>query len=86
MDLGIEVSAAIFNDSKTKIGVSSFEQRGENDAAGGDSIEKQRVDVIGAKDHGKIGAGKGADAMLGNNNFTLFRGDNRWDRPEWFLK
>ena len=86
MDLRIEVSAAILDDNEAKIGVSSFEQGGKNDTAGCDSVENQRVDVIGAKDHSEIGASKGTDAMLGNYNFALSRGDERWDRSERFLK
>ena len=39
MDLGIEVGAAVFDDSETEIGVGSFKQCGEDDTTGGDSIE-----------------------------------------------
>jgi hypothetical protein len=86
MDLRVQVSTAIFNDSETKIGVGCFEQGGEYDAAGGDSVKHERVDLIGAKDHGEIGAGKGTDPMFGDNNFALLRANDRWDRAERLLK
>ena len=38
MELGVEVGAAILDDGKAKVGVGGFEQRGENYAAGGDSV------------------------------------------------
>ena len=80
MKLGIEVGAAILNHSETKIAVRGFEQSGEDNATGRDSVENQRVDVIGAKDHGEIGAGERTDAMLGNNDVAFFWSDDRWDR------
>jgi hypothetical protein len=52
----------------------------------GNAVENQRVNVIGAKDHGQVGAGEGTDAMLGDDNFALFRRNDSRDRSERFLK
>jgi hypothetical protein len=86
MEIGVEVGAAVFNDRQTEIGVGGFEQSGEDDAAGGDAVENQRVNVIDAEDHGEVGAGESADAMLGDDDFAFFRGDDSRDRSERFLK
>ena len=71
METGVEVGAAVLNDRQTEIGVGCFEQSGEDNAAGGDAVENQRVNVIGAEDHGEVGAGEGTDAMLGDDNFAF---------------
>lgn len=39
-----------------------------------------------AEDHGEIGAGEGADATFGNNNFAFLWGDFRWARSKRSLK
>ena len=60
MELCVEVGAAILDDGKAKVGVGGFEQRGENYAAGGDSVVcvwAQRVDA---------GCWRGADAVYGS--------------------
>lgn len=54
MNLEIEVSAAVLNDSETKIGVRGLKQSGEDNAAGGDSVKNQCVNLISAKDHGEV--------------------------------
>jgi len=86
MEIGVEVSAAVLDDRQTEIGIGCFEQSGEDNAAGGDAAENQRVNVIGAEDHGEVGAGEGTDAMLGDDNFAFFRRDDSRDRSERFLK
>jgi hypothetical protein len=43
METGVEVGAAVLNDRQTEIGVGCFEQSGEDNAAGGDAVENQRV-------------------------------------------
>ena len=86
METGVEVGAAVPNDRQTDIGVGCFEQGGEDNAASGDAIENQRVNVIGAEDHGEVGAGEGTDAMLGDDNFAFFRRDDSGYRSERFLK
>ncbi len=86
MELRIEVGTAVFDDHETKIGVSSFEQSGEDHPACRDSVKNQRIYIVGAEDHGEIGAGKGTDPVLGDNDFTIFGGDDRWDFTERFLK
>jgi len=86
MEIGVEVGAAVLNDRQTEIGVGCFDQSGEDNAAGGNAVENQRVNVIGADDHGEVGAGKGTDAMLGDDNFAFFRRDDRGDRSERLLK
>jgi hypothetical protein len=50
------------------------------------AVENQRVNVIGAEDHGEVGAGKGTDAMLGDDNFAVFRCDDRGDRSVRLLE
>ena len=86
MEIGIEVGAAVLNDRQTEIGVGCFEQSREDNAAGGDAVENQGVNVIGPEDHGEVGAGEGADAMLGDDNFAFSRRDDSRDRSERFLK
>jgi len=86
MEIGVEVGAAVLNDRQTEIGVGCFDQSGEDNAAGGNAVENQRVNVIGADDHGEVGAGKCTDAMLGDDNFAFFRRDDRGDRSERLLK
>lgn len=55
-----------------EIGVSCFEQGGEDDAAGGDAVENQRVNVIRAENHGEVSAGEGTDTMLDDDDFASF--------------
>ena len=86
VEIGVEVGAAVLNHRQTEIGVGGFEQSGEDNAAGRDAVENQRVHVIGAKDYGEVGAGKGTDAMPGDHNFAFFRRDDGGDRSERFLK
>jgi hypothetical protein len=86
MEIGVEVGTAVLNDRQTEIGVGCFEQSGEDNAAGGDAVENQRVNVIGTEDHGEVGAGEGTDAMLGDDNFAFFRRDDSGYRSERFLK
>jgi hypothetical protein len=86
MEIGVDVGAAVLNDRQTEIGVSCFEQSGEDNAAGGNAVENQRVNVIGAEDHGEVSAGEGTDAMLDDDDFAFFRRDDSGDRSERFLK
>lgn len=86
METGVEVGAAILNDRQTEIGVGCFDQSGENNAAGGNAVENQIVNVIGVEDHGEVGAGEGTYAMLGDDDFAFFRRDDRGDRSERLLK
>ena len=86
METGVEVGAAVLNDRQTEIGVGCFEQSGEDNAASGDAVENQRANVIGAEDHGEVGAGEGTDAMLGDDNFAFFRRDDSRDGSERVLK
>lgn len=86
MEIRVEVGAAVLDDSEAEVVVGGFQQSGEDNAAGGDAKEDERVNVVGAKDHCKVGAGEGADAMLGNDNFALFRGYCRRDRSQRSLK
>ena len=86
MEIGIEVGTAILNDHQTEIGIGCFEQSGEDNAAGGDAVENQRVNVIGTEDHGEVGAGECTDAMLGDDNFAFFRRDDSGYRSQRFLK
>jgi len=77
MDIRVEIGTAVLDDCQTEICVNSFEQSWEDDAAGGDAEENQRINVIGAKDHSEVGASEGTDTMLGDDNFPIFRGDNK---------
>ena len=86
MEIGVEVGAAVLNDRQTEIGVECFEQSGEDNAAGGDTVENHRVNVIGTENHGEVGAGEGTDAMLGDDNFAFFRRDDSGYRSERFLE
>jgi hypothetical protein len=86
VELGIKVSAAVPNNNETKICVNRFEQSGEDNAAGGDSVKNQRINIVGTKDPSEIGPSKGTDPMFSDGDLTLFGGDDRWDLPEWFLK
>lgn len=72
VEIWIEVGTAIFNNLEAKIGVSSFEQSGEDNAAGCNSEKDQRINFLRTKDHRKISAGKGTNPMLCDRNLTLF--------------
>jgi hypothetical protein len=86
MEIRVEVGAAVLNDRQTEIGVGCFEQSGEDNAAGGDAVENQRVNVIGTEDHGEVGAGECTDAMLDDDNFAFLRRDDSGYRSQRFLK
>jgi len=86
METGVEVSAAIFDNREAEIGIGCLDQRRENDAAGRNAEQYQRINIVGPEDHGEVGAGEGTDAMLGDDNFALFRCDDSRDRSERFLK
>jgi len=73
MEIEVEVGAAVVDDSEAEIVGGGFEQRGKDDAAGGHTEEDECVNVISAEDHGYVGAGEGADAVLGDDKFALFR-------------
>jgi hypothetical protein len=49
----VQVSATIADDRKTVIGVSSLDKSGKDDTTGRNAQKNQRIDVIGAKDHGE---------------------------------
>jgi hypothetical protein len=82
METGVEVGAAIFDNREAEIGISSLDQRRENDAAGGNAEQYQRINIVGTEDHGEVRSGECADAMLGNDDFAFFGSDRRGDRSE----
>jgi hypothetical protein len=43
METGVEVSAAIFDNREAEIGIGSLDQRRENDTAGGNTEQYQRI-------------------------------------------
>ena len=53
METGVEVSAAIFDNREPEIGIGSLDQRRENDAAGGNAEQYQRINIVGTEDHGE---------------------------------
>jgi hypothetical protein len=75
MELGIQIGAAVLDDRETIIGISSFEESGEDNAAGRNPVENQRINRTSAKNHGEIRASEGADAMIGDDDLALFRSD-----------
>jgi len=81
-EIRVEVGAAILDDGEAEIVGNSFEKSGEHNATGDDAEEDKRVNVVGTKDHGKVGAGEGTDATLGDDNFAFFRGGCNGDRSE----
>jgi hypothetical protein len=76
----VQVSAAIADDRKTVIGVSSVDKSGKDHTAGRNAIKNQCVDVIGRKNHGEIRAGEGADSVLCYDNFIVSGRDGVWER------
>ena len=86
MELRIKVSAAILDHHKAKIGISRFQQSRQDYAARRDSVKNQRIDFVGTEDHGEIGAGKCADAMLGNDDLTVSWRYGRRDLSQRFLE
>jgi len=80
MQFEIDVRAAVLDDDEAVVGVSGLEEGGEDDAAGGDAEEDERFDIIGAKDHFKVGACEGADAVLGDDDVVGLRSDRGVDR------
>ena len=86
MKLCVQISAAIADDGKTVISISSLEKSGQDDATGRNSVKNKRIDVVGAEDHRKIGASEGTDPALGDNNFILVWSDGIRDRSKGFSK
>ncbi len=80
IQLRVEVGAAVLDDNQAVIGVGGFAEGGEYDAAGGDAEEDKRFDVVGAEDHFEVGAGEGADAVLGDDDVVRFGSDGGVDR------
>ena len=77
MDFGVTVRAAILQNDATIVGISGMSKRGQDHAAGGDSEQRERTDVLRAKDHIQVGAGKGAHAVLDDRDVSVLRG-NCW--------
>ena len=86
MQVRVQIGATVADDRETVVGVGRREQGGQNDAAGRNAIKDQRIDVLGAQDHREIGAGEGADPVLGNDNFILARCDRSRDCCKRLLK
>ena len=86
MDAGIEVSTAIFNDGETEIGVSSLEQGGKDDAAGSDSKRTSVSMSLARRIMLRSVPVKALMRCLVITELPLFRRDDRWNRPERFLK
>src|SRR4029077_16311726 len=86
METGVEVGAAIFDNCEAEIGIGSLDQRRENDAAGGNAEQYQRINIVGPEDHREVRSGECADAMLGNHDFAFLGSDRRGDRSERPLK
>jgi len=86
METGVEVGAAIFDNCEAEIGIGSLDQRRENDAAGGNAEQYQRINIVGPEDHREVCSGECADATLGNHDFAFFGSDRRGDRSERPLK
>ena len=80
MDFRVLVRAAIAEDDEAKIFVGGVEERGEDDAAGGDAEEDERLDFARAKDHAEVRAGEGADAVLRDDNVAFLRSDGWMNR------
>ena len=80
MQFEIEVGAAVLDDDGAVIGIGGLEESGEDDAAGGDAEEDERFDVVGAEDQFEVSAGKGADAVLGDDDVAGFRSDGSVNR------
>jgi hypothetical protein len=73
VEFGVGIEAAVADDDEAVVGIAGVEEGREDDAAGGDAEEDQGVDFLGAQDHLQIGALKGADAMLGNDDVVFVR-------------
>lgn len=80
VEFGVEVGAAVAEDDEAIIGVGGMEQSGEDDAAGGDAEEDERVDFAGAEDHFEVRACEGADAVLGDDDVALARSHGGMNR------
>ena len=70
MDVWVLVGAAVFDDDEAVVGVGGVKEGGEDDSASGDTEEDEGVDVVGAEDHGEVGAGEGAEAVLGDDDLA----------------
>jgi hypothetical protein len=55
--------------ARRKSASAASKQSGEDNAAGGDAVENERVNVIGTEDHGEVGAGA---ATTGTNPWAEF--------------
>ena len=79
MEAGVAIGAAIGDHEDAVVGVAGFQQSGEDDAAGGDAEQNQSIDFGCAENHCKIGAGEGADAVLGDDNVGGFGAERGMD-------
>ena len=80
----VQVSAAIPDDRKPVIGISSVDKSGKDDTTGRDAAKNQCIDVIGAKNHREIRAGEGTDSVLGYHDFIALGRDGVRDRFQRF--
>ena len=79
MHLCIWVGAAISDDDQPIIQIASVANGRQHDAAGLDTREHQRVDVVGAQQRLQVRANEGADAVLDHDRFPLSRRRGRMD-------
>lgn len=74
MDFGVAIRAAVLEDDAAIVRVGGMPEGGEDHAAGGDSEQHERVNLLRAKDHVQVGAGEGAHAVLDDGDVSVLRG------------
>ena len=86
MQVHIEINATVLNNGQTEISIAGLKKSGENDSAGGDAKEDERINLVGSENHGEIGSGESADPVFSDND-SVSRGSERWVYvPLRFLK
>lgn len=80
MKFGVLVGAAVAQNDEAIIGVGGMEEGREDDAAGGDAEQDERLDFAGAEDHVEVRASEGADAVFGDDDVVCARGHGRMNR------
>ena len=86
VQIGIEIGAAVLDYCESVIGVTGLKKSGENDATGRDAEQDERLNIVGAENHGQVGTGEGAHTMLGDDDFAFRGRERRVDASQWLLK
>jgi len=80
-NLVVGVRAAVLDDHESIVRVGAMAHGRQDDAAGRDAGQDQRIDPPGAQDHLEVGAGERAHAVLDHDDVALGRSHRGRDCP-----